>query len=59
MTARFGPLPDATEALVRDASAETLDHWVDAVLTAKTLKQLLNGHAAPKQRRAAARRRRQ
>ena len=50
LTARFGPLPEATEALVRDASAETLDQWAEEVLTAKTLKQLLNGHAAPKRR---------
>ena len=50
LAARFGPLPEATEVLVRDASAETIDQWAEEVLTAKTLKQLLNGHAAPKRR---------
>lgn len=49
LTTRFGPLPDATEALVRQASTETLDHWGEAVLTAKTLEQLLNWRA-PKRR---------
>ena len=56
LTQRFGPLSAATESAVRQASAETLDHWVDAVLTAKSLQALLNGHAAQKPRRRVVRR---
>jgi hypothetical protein len=53
---RFGPLSAATESAVREAPSETLDHWVDAVLTAKSLQALLNGHAAQEPRRRVVRR---
>lgn len=57
LTARFGPLPAGTEAQVREADAATMDHWVETVLKAKTLRQALNGHAAGSSASAAAKRR--
>jgi putative YhgA-like transposase len=40
LTLKFGPLPDAVLAAVRDASADQLRTWTARVLTADTLDQL-------------------
>lgn len=38
---RFGPVPAEAEAMVRAASLEQLDHWLDRILDAETLTDLL------------------
>ena len=38
---KFPGLPEGTEARVRSASAEQLDAWAAAILTASTLDELL------------------
>ena len=38
---RFGPLDAAAETRIRDADAPRLERWVDAVLTAPSLRALL------------------
>jgi predicted transposase YdaD len=41
LTRRFGPLPDWAEARLREADAMQLDAWVDAVLDAESLVDVL------------------
>jgi hypothetical protein len=38
---RFGPLSDATRALVEAATIEQLDTWAERILTARTLDDVL------------------
>ena len=42
MTRRFGPLTDDVAARVRNATTPTLDDWIDRILTAATLDELLD-----------------
>jgi len=38
---RFGPIPEASRARVEAATPEQLDGWVELVLTAQTLDDVL------------------
>ena len=42
LTLRFGALPEAAVARVRSADVAQLDRWIDRVLTAPTLEELLD-----------------
>ena len=42
LTLRFGALPEAAVAHVRSADVAQLDRWIDRVLTAPTLEELLD-----------------
>jgi uncharacterized protein DUF4351 len=41
LRSRFGTLPEASEARVRAADTAQLDAWIDRVLTASTLDEVL------------------
>ena len=43
LTLRFGPLTEATRQRLQNADIQQLDRWVDNILTATSLEDLLNG----------------
>ena len=43
LTLRFGPLTESTQARLKNADVQQLDQWVDSLLTAQSLDELLNG----------------
>ena len=44
LTRRFGPLPQATQDHLKQATTEQLELWADRVLEAKTLESIFDSH---------------
>ncbi len=41
---RFGPLPEATQQRLHQATLEQLAHWADRILDARTLDEIFEEH---------------